>query len=69
MLVDECGLKISLQEGTTQEALTTYVGAVKFMASWLAAQDGAENKNTKALLDEYGDNVCSVMKGAFEGTG
>ncbi len=69
MEVNECGLTISLKDGTTAESLRTYASAVRFMASWLEAQDGANDKGTKELLEEFESNVCAMMKGEFEGTG
>lgn len=69
MIVQECDLTISLKDGTTGESLKTYVAAVRFMASWLAAQDSAEGKDTNALLNEFGDNVCARMRDGYKGTG
>jgi hypothetical protein len=63
------GLTISLKDGTTQSALSTYVASVKFMAQWLEGQDGAGGKSTKELLEEFEGNVCAMMKGEYKGTG
>ena len=61
--LSENPLAITGYPDTKPEMTQQYAACVRFMAAWLAQQDGADGKGTRELFDEFKSQVCIVMKG------